>query len=80
MTIVSTAQIVALLHTRPEGMLAAEVCDHFGLHMANLSSRLSKLAAYGLIRMRTTSRSVLPNGKTTASSVRHFLPPADGPR
>lgn len=72
---VTTPEIVAFLCLHPEGMGTVDICSRFGVTKISLAGRLSKLAAYGLIRVEIASRSVLPNGKTTGSQTRRYFPP-----
>jgi DNA-binding transcriptional regulator GbsR (MarR family) len=47
-----TDRILAILRDCPNGLSAPEVADQLGLSAGNISSRLSKLAAYGIIRKK----------------------------
>ncbi len=47
--------ILETLHCCPSGLTAKEVADRLGAAPSNIGSRLSKLAAYGLIK-RTRGR------------------------
>jgi DNA-binding Lrp family transcriptional regulator len=42
-------RIVAILQGSPNGLTANEIAERLGATAGNLSSRLSKLAAYGII-------------------------------
>jgi len=41
--------ITAILQGSPNGLTSDEIAEHLGATAANISSRLSKLAAYGII-------------------------------
>jgi DNA-binding Lrp family transcriptional regulator len=45
-------RILAILRDCPDGLSASEVADQLGVAADNISSRLSKLAAYGVIKRR----------------------------
>jgi CRP-like cAMP-binding protein len=45
-------RIVAILRKYPNGLTAQEVADQLGSSKGNISSRLSKLVAYGVIKRR----------------------------
>jgi predicted transcriptional regulator len=45
-------RIVAILRNCPNGLTAQEVADQLGSGAGNISSRLSKLVAYGIIKKR----------------------------
>jgi DNA-binding Lrp family transcriptional regulator len=45
-----TDRILEILRGCPYGLTAGEVADRLGVTSSNISSRLSKLAAYGIIR------------------------------
>jgi DNA-binding transcriptional regulator GbsR (MarR family) len=45
-------RIVAILRSCPNGLTAQEVADQLGSSKGNISSRLSKLVAYGIIKRR----------------------------
>jgi DNA-binding Lrp family transcriptional regulator len=45
-----TERILEILRGCPYGLTAKEVADRLGATAGNISSRLSKLAAYGIIR------------------------------
>lgn len=47
---ITTATILDLLRQHPSGLHVDEACALLGSPKTNLSSRLSKLAAYGVIR------------------------------
>jgi hypothetical protein len=65
--------IIAMLRASPNGLTAKEIADHLGTTAGNISSRLSKLAAYGII------------GKARSAIVRHgsrgtvYQAPSDDP-
>jgi DNA-binding transcriptional regulator GbsR (MarR family) len=42
-------RITAILQGSPNGLTSDEIAEHLGATAANISSRLSKLAAYGII-------------------------------
>ena len=42
-------RIIAILHGSPNGLTSNEIAERLGATAKNLSSRLSKLAAYGII-------------------------------
>jgi transcriptional regulator len=44
-----TDRIIEILRECPNGLTAKEVADRLGVTAGNISSRLSKLAAYGII-------------------------------
>lgn len=60
----SINQITDLLRLHPGGLSAAEVCAHCGASKGSLTSRLSKMAAYGIIR------------RTTDGTFNRYFPPA----
>jgi predicted transcriptional regulator len=45
-------RIVAMLQESPNGLTSNEIAERFGTTVERLSSRLSKLAAYGIIEAR----------------------------
>jgi DNA-binding Lrp family transcriptional regulator len=45
-----TDRIIEILRGCPNGLTAKEVADRLGVTAGNISSRLSKLAAYGIIK------------------------------
>jgi DNA-binding Lrp family transcriptional regulator len=45
-------RIVAMLQESPNGLTLNEIAERFGTTAGKLSSRLSKLAAYGIIEAR----------------------------
>jgi DNA-binding Lrp family transcriptional regulator len=45
----STNRILEMLRDYPSGLTAKEVADRLGADQSNIGSRLSKLAAYGII-------------------------------
>ena len=45
----STDRILEILQDCPAGLTAKEVADRLGASPSNIGSRLSKLAAYGII-------------------------------
>ena len=45
-----TDRILEILHGCPYGLTAKEIADRLGVTLNNISSRLSKLAAYGIIK------------------------------
>ena len=45
-------RITAILQGSPNGLTSDEIAEHLGATAANISSRLSKLAAYGIIEAR----------------------------
>jgi DNA-binding Lrp family transcriptional regulator len=49
-------RIVAVLQGSPNGLTANEIAERFGTTAGNISSRLSKLAAYGIIGKARYSR------------------------
>jgi hypothetical protein len=56
--------ILNILRTTPSGLTAKEVADRLGSTPSNIGSRLSKLAAYGVIK-RTRGR-VVPHASPCA--------------
>jgi DNA-binding Lrp family transcriptional regulator len=42
-------RIIAILHGSPNGLTSSEIAARLGATAGNISSRLSKLAAYGII-------------------------------
>jgi predicted transcriptional regulator len=50
MSPVLTDRVLEMLHSSPCGLMAREVADRLGKTADNISSRLSKLAAYGIIK------------------------------
>jgi DNA-binding Lrp family transcriptional regulator len=48
-------RILEILRGCPYGLTAKEIAEHLGVPVGNISSRLSKLAAYGIIK-RTRGR------------------------
>src|SRR5260221_8762113 len=46
----STNRILEILQDCPSGLSANEVADRLGATVSNVGSRLSKLAAYGIIK------------------------------
>jgi hypothetical protein len=75
MTRVAVDAIIDLLRQHPDGLDAFAVCAHFGAKKTSLGSRLSRLAAYGVIRVAIESRCVLPSGKTTGAQTRRYFAP-----
>jgi predicted transcriptional regulator len=49
-------RIVAMLQESPNGLTSNEIAERFGTTVERLSSRLSKLAAYGIIEARPVFR------------------------
>jgi DNA-binding Lrp family transcriptional regulator len=47
-----TGRILTILESSPDGMTAAQVGERLGVSVGNISSRLSKLVAYGIIERR----------------------------
>lgn len=45
-----THRILEILQTCPYGLTAKEIAERLGVTASNISSRLSKLAAYGVVR------------------------------
>ena len=45
-------RIVAMLQESPNGLTSNQIAERLGVTAGNVSSRLSKLAAYGIIRKR----------------------------
>src|SRR5262249_54148880 len=45
-------RIIALLQESPNGLTSNEIAERVGTTSGNISSRLSKLAAYGIIEAR----------------------------
>ena len=43
-------RILEILRGCPYGLTAKEIAEHLGVPVGNISSRLSKLAAYGIIK------------------------------
>jgi len=43
-------RIVAILQESPNGLTSNQIAERLGVTAGNISSRLSKLAAYGIIR------------------------------
>jgi predicted ArsR family transcriptional regulator len=50
MAAVFTDRILGILQGCPYGLTAKEVADRLGVTVSNVSSHLSKLAAYGIIK------------------------------
>jgi DNA-binding Lrp family transcriptional regulator len=50
MATILTHRILEILQTCPYGLTAREIAERLGLTASNISSRLSKLAAYGVVR------------------------------
>ena len=71
---IAVAQIIELIQQHPDGMLIAEICAHFDQAPTSLSSRVSKLAAYGQITVRMTGKSVDGRGKTGGAMTRRYFP------
>jgi DNA-binding Lrp family transcriptional regulator len=76
-----TDRILEILRSCPYGLTAKEVAGRLGATASNISSRLSKLAAYGII-VKTRGRvahDVSPcaiyNAPITASAAAPFPPP-----
>jgi DNA-binding transcriptional regulator GbsR (MarR family) len=42
-------RIIAILRGSPNGLTSSEIAERLGARAGNISSRLSKLAAYGII-------------------------------
>jgi DNA-binding transcriptional regulator GbsR (MarR family) len=42
-------RIIAILQVSPNGLTSSEIAERLGATAGNISSRLSKLAAYGII-------------------------------
>ena len=42
-------RIIAILQGSPNGLTSSEIAERLGARAGNISSRLSKLAAYGII-------------------------------
>jgi DNA-binding transcriptional regulator GbsR (MarR family) len=65
--------IIAMLRASPNELTAKDIAEHLGMTAGNISSRLSKLAAYGII------------GKAHSAVVRHgsrgtvYQAPSDDP-
>jgi len=57
-----TDRILEILQGCPYGLTAKEIADRLGVTTSNISSRLSKLAAYGII-------------KKTRGRIAHNVPP-----
>jgi DNA-binding transcriptional regulator GbsR (MarR family) len=49
-------RIIAILQRAPNGLTSNEIAEHLGATAKNVSSRLSKLAAYGIIGKTSYSR------------------------
>jgi DNA-binding Lrp family transcriptional regulator len=49
-------RIVAILQESPNGLTSNQIAERLGVTAGNISSRLSKLAAYGIIRKSCYSR------------------------
>jgi DNA-binding Lrp family transcriptional regulator len=49
-------RVVAILHEFPNGLTSNEIAKRLGATAGNISSRLSKLAAYGIIGKARYSR------------------------
>ena len=66
-------RIIALLQGSPNGLTSHEIAERIGATAGNISSRLSKLAAYGIIGKVRYS-----NGRNVcrALSQIHAAPPA----
>jgi transcriptional regulator len=76
-----TDRILEILRSCPYGLTAKEVASRLGATASNISSRLSKLAAYGII-VKTRGRiahNVSPcaiyNAPIAASAATRFPPP-----
>ena len=63
-----TDRIVQILSECPYGLTAHEVAERLGISSRNMSSRLSKLAAYGIIK-KTRGRIVAAGTITGIYSV-----------
>jgi len=48
-------RIVAILQESPNGLTSNQIAERLGITAGNISSRLSKLAAYGIIRKSCSS-------------------------
>ena len=51
-----TERIVAILQESPNGLTSKQIAERLGVTAGTISSRLSKLAAYGIIRKSCYSR------------------------
>ena len=49
-------RVIAILQESPNGLTSNEIAERFGTTAGKLSSRLSKLAAYGIIGKSRYSR------------------------
>jgi transcriptional regulator len=76
-----TDRIVEILRGCPYGLTAKEVATRLGATASNISSRLSKLAAYGIITKtrgriaQNASASAIYNAPLPASGATLALPP-----
>jgi transcriptional regulator len=76
-----TDRIVEILRSCPYGLTAKEVAIRLGATASNISSRLSKLAAYGIITKtrgriaHDASRCAIYNAPLAASGAALSLPP-----
>jgi hypothetical protein len=76
-----TDRILDILRSCPYGLTAKEVAGRLGATVSNISSRLSKLAAYGIIvkTRGTIANSASPcaiyNAPIAASAAASLLPP-----
>ena len=75
-----TDRILEILRSCPYGLTAKEVAGRLGATVSNISSRLSKLAAYGII-IKTRGRiahdaspCAIYNAPTTASAASSLSP------
>jgi DNA-binding Lrp family transcriptional regulator len=66
-------RIIALLQGSPNGLSSQEIAERIGATAGNISSRLSKLAAYGIIGKVRYSHG--PNVYRALSQI-HAVPPA----
>jgi DNA-binding Lrp family transcriptional regulator len=57
-------RILEILRGSPYGLTAREIAERLGVTAGNISSRLSKLAAYGIIK--NTQGRIAHNGSTCA--------------
>jgi DNA-binding transcriptional regulator GbsR (MarR family) len=65
--------IIAMLRVSPNGLTAKDIAERLGTTAGNISSRLSKLAAYGIIE-KARSAIVRPGSRGTV-----YQAPSDDP-
>jgi DNA-binding transcriptional regulator GbsR (MarR family) len=55
-------RVIEILRSSPNGLTSKEVAERLGINPVNMSSRLSKLAAYGFIGKAKGTTLVNPRG------------------